>query len=217
MANICDNTFKIVGPVDEINGLFSKLRMWRDTTSDGYKKYAKTQHYRTTPGAFHYIALQAGLDTKKYGMRGSIYFVDDVDSVDNEACLSFDAESAWDAPVSFVEDLVKKLAPHCRICYKAEEPGTDYYIIGGDINGKYFPEDFVFDSDVSRHKGIFSAFNLPMQDVMYYTEEDFLKILRDGFHEPKKSLDELLEEFTSLVNDSLDEDEFIRIGRFNRI
>ena len=217
MANICDNTFKIVGPADEIRGLSEKLRMWKDDNSSSYKAYAQSQNHRTIPGALHYLALQAGIDTKLCDMRGFIYFVDEVEYVGNEACLSFDAESAWDAPVAFVEALVKKFAPHSKFCYKAEEPGTDFYRIGGDVNGTYFPEDFVFDSEVSKHKEIFSAFDLPMQDMVYYTEEEFLEILREGFHEPKKSLDELLDEFKSLVNDSLDYDEFIRIGRFKRI
>ena len=214
MANNADTTFVIEGPKEEIFALHEKLAYCKNRDTKEFKEFLKAHNNRAYAGEFRYVAKVLNLDVSQLYIRGEIYELDDID--ENGKVFNFSTISAWDAPVDFVARLLKKYAPHCEMYYKSEEPGTGYYLIHDD-NGKYFPEDFVVDIDVCRHAKDYKDFALSLQDMNYYTEEELASILKEGFHTVISSIDVLLDMLELKNKETLDEDEFIRVGRFKRI
>ena len=200
MANICDTTFVIEGSKEEVQNLANKLAFWTSDTNP-YNVSLREKYRYVEIKALTFIAKQALIVTNDT-RRGVI--------------TDMDLELEEQSENTFMNALVERYAPNCKIYFQSTEPGCDYYVIQDD-EGKYFDEDIIVDAEIEQHAEEFKAFDFPKHDVSYYTEEDFLAILQKGFNDYDSDFDTLLEKLNKMSQELTDGDEFLTVARYTRV
>ena len=216
MANICDTTFVIEGSKEEVQNLANKLAFWTSDTNP-YNVSLREKYRYVEIKALTFIAKQALIVTNDT-RRGVITDMDlELEEQSEDTfTIRIETDSAWTAPVDFMNALVGRYAPNCKIYFQSTEPGCDYYVIQDD-EGKYFDEDIIVDAEIEQHAEEFKAFDFPKHDVSYYTEEDFLAILQKGFNDYDSDFDTLLEKLNKMSQELTDGDEFLTVAKYTRV
>lgn len=121
----------IVGTTEEVRELKRKFDLWKNEKNTVYDiDLGKDvdQWY----GTFEYIAKKAKMYiANKEDSDGCISDISDMEKDGNIIAFTFRAESIWSMPISFIRELLRKIAPKCKIVCKGE-PYIVYPDLGDD-------------------------------------------------------------------------------------
>ncbi len=129
MANIATTVFKVMGTRDAVTNLYEAM-----------KSLQKDNNNILLGDLANYY----GIDHKTRGIsvRGNIFTFDyEEDSEVDYYLLSFETESAWDAPFEVIEAISKVLNDELEINYRVIECGCDLFYVHQESAIDFFPEE----------------------------------------------------------------------------
>ena len=192
MANLATTTYKLTGSRKAVSNLWTAFQSMNVNTKNIW---------------LDELAKYYGIDyqTKHISVRGHVYWAEYEEDKDN-ALLSFETETAWDACNDLFEEINRKLGNELSISYRVCECGCEVYYVHDEAN--FFPED-----------ACVSSCGEPFDDVcddIYNTVSDAIKewCTRMGIERGERTEEEMMEYINEYEYDNDDTYFYIRTFTF---
>ncbi len=179
MPNWCTTTILIAGDKYELKNLQELITKW---INRGYTKHGFGKLWLGN------AVLGAGFKVEDFECRGLFAYIGEVYESD-VSLFEFVTSTAWEPMIEMWEAIVEKYAPHSKIYWYAEEPGTELYF-SNDKNHDFIKAEYAVECILDEENSDFVSKAGFINGIETYKKEDLTNALRKIYGH--KSLNEML-------------------------